>query len=183
MTVCLLYSGWLRTYEQCKPNHNGNLQAEVFRESHINERNTEINYITEYVPEYDSNKAPETKAQHTINQWRNMWLCFEQAPKDCDIYCRMRYDIKLSGPVVFKDYEINDNTVWIPENGDFRDGCNDQFAFGNYNAMKNYFNVYLHYRDIFANGHQFHTESYLKRNLINNGIEIKRLNIQTEIIR
>ena len=183
MKVCLLYSGWLRTYQQCQQNHKDALRAEEFTEVHINETNTEINYLQEQIFTFDDNKAPETKPQHTINQWRNNYLCFHAAPKDYDIYVRMRYDIHLIGGVDFETFEVNNNLCYIAAGHDYRDGINDMFAFGNYETMQKYYSVYLNYNKIYSDGHQFHTESYLKHNLINEGVEIKRLLIETKIIR
>lgn len=182
MKICLIYSGWLRTYEQCKPNH---LQIiGVHDEVHINETNTEIHYYKENIEEYNTNKAPETQTMHTLNQWRNNWLAFNKVPiMTYDVLVRMRYDIELTNKIDFSTYNCENNVIYIPEGSDYRNGCNDQLAFGNYMTMQKYYSVYQNYKSMFQRGFEFHTESYLKQNLIDEGVKIIRIPIQTIIKR
>ena len=160
MKVCLIYSGWLRTYEQCKANHKEMMIAEEFNSVHINEYNTQLHYHTEDIDEYNLNRIPETVVRHSLNQWRNSWLSFQLAPKGFNIYVRMRYDIELTNKIDFSTYTIEDNVIFITEGNDYRDGCNDQFAFGNYMTMEKYYSVYQNHAEIFSTGHKLHTESY-----------------------
>lgn len=180
MRVCLIYSGWLRTYDQCKPNHNEMIG--VHDEVHINETNTEIHYYKENLEEYNTNKAPETQTMHTLNQWRNNWLAFQLATP-ADIYVRMRYDIEITNKIDFSTYSIEDNVIYIPEGSDYRNGCNDQFAFGNHMTMEKYYSIYQNYKSMFERGFEFHTESYLKQNLIDQGVRIVRIPTMTIIKR
>ena len=182
MRVCLIYSGWLRTYQYCKPNHIEMLG--VHDEFHINENNTDIDYHKEDIEEYNLHRIPETVVRHTMNQWRNNWLSFNKVPMmSYDILVRMRYDVELTNKIDFSTYNIEDNVVYIPEGNDYRDGCNDQLAFGNFITMQKYFSVYQHHKEIFSKGYKFHTESYLKRNLEMQGVKIIRIPTQTIIKR
>jgi len=183
MRVCLLYSGWVRTYNQCMQNHIENLKSDSIICVHVNESNTNIDYHKTDIEQYNTNKAGETVVRHTLNQWRNNFLVFDKAPKDCDVYVRMRYDIKLSGLIDFRQYTFSDGLIYIPQGHDYREGINDQFAFGNLNTMTEYYTLYLRHETIFNRGVLFHTETFVKQNLINSGTEIVRIPIQTEIIR
>ena len=183
MKVCLIYSGWLRTYEQCKAHHKEMLIATEINSVHINEYNTVLHYHTEDIEEYNTNKAPETVVRHSMNQWRNNWLAFQLAPKGFDFYVRIRYDIEFTNNINFFTYNCEDNVIYIPEGNDYREGCNDQLAFGNYMTMEKYYSVYQNHESIFKRGHQFHTESYLKQNHLDQGVRIVRIPTMTIIKR
>lgn len=140
------------------------------------------NGITEW-EHYRANKVPETTPNQTVNQWHNNFIAFAKAPKGFDVYVRMRYDIKLSGQVNLESYPLSDDVVYIPKEGDFWEGINDRMAFGNHEAMRKYYSVYLLHPLLFHMGKMFHTESYLKHALDYQGVRIVRLEITSDIIR
>jgi len=185
MKVCLIYSGWLRTYDRCRQNHADNLviPGDVcvvdYNETHGDMRP----FAREDWEHYYQNKAGETQPENTLNMWYNMWRAWEQTPKDLDCYVRCRYDITFSGPIRFEDYEMKPNTVYIPTHGDYREGVNDQFAFGSRDSMEAYFSVYLDHGEHFAAGKMFHSESYLKHTLDKRGINIVRIPQTNMIVR
>lgn len=184
MRACLIYSGWKRTYDQCKANQTAMLVADEFTEYHRDESTANIDFFKFDIEQYNENRIPETKVRHTLNQWHNSFFSFGQAsPQDGDVFVRIRYDIELTGQIRFADYPLKDNLVYIPFGQDYRAGVNDQFAFGNYQSMKKYFSVYLNHERIFNQGVPFHTESYLRKHLENEGVEIKRLEVETVIKR
>lgn len=183
MNVCLTYSGYTRTWAQCRPNHEANLSPAPRHAVHYNE--TEHNLVAYERDEwgYSANKAPETWPENTMNMWHNMYYAFLLAPMGMDVYVRIRYDIFLEGAVDFSQYEYPDDRVYIPIGNDFRDGVNDQFAFGSYAAMTRYFRIYLDHWLYFKEGKQFHSESYLKYNLDFHGVAIERLPFSNRIVR
>lgn len=183
MKVCLIYSGWLRTREQCRMNQAANLIAPEFMETHINEYNTQLHFHTEDIERYNERKAPETVVRHTMNQWRNQWLSFQLAPKDCDIYVRIRYDIIFFNKIFFENYAIHDDIIYIPYGHEYRGGCCDMFAFGNYKTMEKYFNVYLNHEAIYNGGTEFHTEQFVKQNMLMQGVKIEHMGSTVDIVR
>lgn len=185
MTVCMIYSGWLRTWEQCKGNHAEVLRPAPAHVVHYNETTHDLTpFPREQWEHYRENKAPETEPENTLSMWRGMWEAWRLAPQGFDCYVRNRYDIVLEGGGVnFEEWPMIDDTVYIPEGQDFRDGVNDQFAFGNYQSMEKYYSVFLYHKTHFDAGKPFHSESYLKYTLEMLGVKIVRIPITNRIIR
>ena len=183
MTKCLIYSGHRRTYHLNKENHVQCLGDS--QEVHFNDGDANMDFyngITEW-EHYRQNKVPETTPNQTVNQWHNNFMAFSKAPKGFDCYIRIRYDIKLSGAIDFNRYPLADDVVYIPVDGDFWEGVNDRFAFGNYEAIRKYYSVYLLHPLLFHMGKRFHTESYLKHALDHQGVRIVRLEVTADIVR
>lgn len=182
MNKCFIYSGHLRTWSQNRQNHRETLGTGT--EVHYSDLDHEPDFYNGYEWEhYRENKIPETTPNSTVNQWHNMFMAFAMAKKGFDVYIRMRYDIKLSGSVPFENYELNDNVVYIPKGHDYHNGVCDMMAFGNYEAMRKYYNVYLLHPLLFHLGKMFHTECYVKWSLEHQGVEVRRLDIESQIIR
>lgn len=184
MKVCLIYSGWLRTWDQCRPNHEEMLRPHPTCIVHYNENHGDMRpYKREDFEHYRANKAPETEPENTMNMWANMMEAWRRAPIGYDCYVRNRYDIVFSGPIDFSKYEMAADKVYIPVGQDYREGVNDQFAFGSFYAMCQYFAVFKYHEELFNAGKTFHSESYLKHTLDLRGIQIVRIPQTNTIIR
>lgn len=183
MNICLIYSGHLRTWEQCQRNHAMRLRPGPFSVIHYNETGYSLSPYTHDEWGYGDNKAGETWPENSMNMWHNIYKAFHMAPVGLDVYVRMRYDIELEGDVDFTQYEYPPNRVYIPAGGDFREGVNDQFAFGGWDAIEKYVKVYIDHPMHFKAGKMFHTESYLKHTLDHYGVEIVRLPFANRIVR
>jgi len=184
MKVCIIYSGWLRTWDRCRQNHETHLLPAPAMTIHYSEFDHDLRpYAREDWEHYRENKAPETEPENTMNMWHNMYEAWRMAPPGLDCYVRNRYDIIFHGVINFADYEMTPNRVYIPTGGDYREGVNDQFAFGSYTAMEAYFDVYYDHAGHFAQGRMFHSESYLHWTLKDRGFEIVRIPQTNEIIR
>jgi len=170
--TCFIYSGWLRTWEYCQKNHAEMLPAPD-HVVHYNESNQDILFYKSDIWGYNKNKVPENIPVNTMCMWRNMYKAFHQAPKDYDVYVRNRYDICFNEPI--HEFKVEPNTVYIPQGQDYRDGINDQFAYGDRNAMEMYFNVYINAAMFFGRGVPFHSETYMKLNLNHYGLRIVRI--------
>lgn len=181
MKICMIYSGYLRTWKGCEQNHREMLTPAPDYVVHYNEKHNELHHFKTDIWNYGRNKAPETIPYNTVNMWRNMYLAFQQAPEGFDVYVRNRYDILFSKPIDFNAYQYDDNTVYIPTGNDYRDGINDQFAFGNLEAMRKYYRVYTYHPHHFAMGKTFHSESYLKYTLQEQGVKIVRIPVTNSI--
>lgn len=177
MTRAIIYSGFLRSWESVKANHIENIYGDhccVYMEPEDKMQPQ----LTNHSPALHLNAAGETSIINTLNQWRNRKAAFNLTEKDFGIYVIARTDIRFSGPI---DFNIQPGKIYIPSGNDHRDGINDQFAFGDYDVMKWYCDLYDHYRDYFNGGLIFHPETYLKHHL--RGIEVIRIPQTNEIVR
>lgn len=194
MRIAVLYSGQLRTWNQCRANQEANLftpETDLFFHTYTEPGNTNYkqfvkipgDYFGRDIDQYYPNRNPVSTPLGVIQPWLNSFIGFCIVPQDYDIYVRSRCDIQLSGNINFNEYPINDNEIYIPFGNDYFKGVNDQFAFGNYNVMKTYFSIFIEYQKIYDSGEQFHPESYVTENLKRHGIHINRLSITNTILR
>lgn len=188
MINTIIYSGFLRTWDKVKENQEKNLWKEGDEVIFYTEKAPEWNKEHKFYPIQDqlddfsrvlaTNAAPETHILNTLNQWRNRYYAFSRILHNTPIFIVSRTDIKFSGKLNFgQQYE----TIYIPQGNDYREGINDQFAYGGYREMRHYCDLYLHYKTYFNEGLQFHPETYLKRHL--RDIEIIRTPVTNQIIR
>jgi hypothetical protein len=190
----IIYSGFTRTWEQVKENQKEN----------IIEYGDELLFYTTEEPicqqryewtrlgpqllhgpvferqysRYSSNAAGETSIINTLNQWRNRRDAFGlYGLDDKKTIVIARTDINLSAKV---NFTIEPNVVYIPEGQDYG-GLNDQFAFGDYAAMKYYCSMYDRIDEYWNAGCKFHPETLLAYHLRNT--MVIRIPVQTQIIR
>jgi len=91
-----------------------------------------------------------------------------------DIVIYLRADMVIDSPIEF-DFNLQDNTVYIPEGNDWCNGLNDQMAIGKNNTMKTYCNIIDNIDAIYKKyNSQFHTETYVKQNMMMNEIKVER---------
>ena len=199
MKTAIINTGYLRTAEKCRANQWANLLEGVdFDEYYFtHEKITFLhpdrmgNVFQKQIPynfyptlptphPYYANKAPETEPCNVLNMWHNLFISFCLVPNTYDCYVRNRPDIQFSGRV---HLENEPGKVYIPHGNDYREGINDQFAFGCYESMRVYFSLYLYHERYFNQGVMFHPEGYLKHHLEQNGIEIVRVNPTQAILR
>jgi hypothetical protein len=199
MKTAVINTGYLRTAEKCRANQWGNL---------LSRYNCDEYYYTHEPPEYIGadlsgsvsikqipynfyptlptphryyeNKAPETEPCNVLNMWHNLFISFCLVPNTYDCYVRNRPDIQFNGAVHLNN---EPGKVYIPHGNDYRDGINDQFAYGCYESMRVYFSLYLFHERYFNQGVMFHPEGYLNHHLKENGIEIVRVDPTQWILR
>jgi hypothetical protein len=130
---------------------------------------------------YDSNKSPEGNVRQTLKQWIGNLCAFHMAPSDADVYVRIRPDLQFNGPLVFE--KPKPRTIYIPQGMDFR-GINDQFAYGDWETMRDYFLVYENSHHLWQKGVTHNSEAMQLANLKDKGIEIVRFaSPQHDLIR
>lgn len=204
MKIALIYSGNLRTWDQCKPNHKDTFgDQDVYGYFFTDRDPTETNHIQDKRPrvyqwvqyhqslfddpfgehKFNSRKAPENTAHQTLNQWHSSYIGFHLVPRKYDVYVRVRCDIKFNGPLDFSRFDYLTNNIYIPEGMNYG-GVNDQFAFGNYEVMRIYYSVFLNCYQLFDDGVLFHSETMQMENLKRNGVNIVRFGSpQHDLIR
>lgn len=204
MRIALLYSGFLRTWELCRANHIDNIYKQ--------NKNIDLYFHTDADPSdeaytivdwrfywtplpeklfypdpnqphpYNDRKSPEGSVYQTLRQWQCNFVGFSIVPSDYDVYVRIRPDLKFNGPLVLQKPEPK--TIYIPEGMDYR-GINDQFAYGDYETMKAYFQVFENYHFLWRDkGVMFNSEVMQKANLEDKGITVVRFGSpQHDLIR
>jgi len=198
MKVAIINTGYLRTAEKCRANQwdnllKGNYFGEYFYTHEYPEYIGENGNLCgfEQIPynfyptiptphAYYANKAPETEPCNVLNMWHNLFISFCLVPNTYDCYVRNRPDIQFSGAV---HLDNEPGKIYIPHGNDFREGINDQFAYGCYESMRVYFTLYLYHERYFNQGVMFHPEGYLNHHLKENGIEVVRVDPTQWILR
>lgn len=202
MNVCLIYSGFLRTWDRCMPNHFDNIVKP--NDNNVKDSGNSVTgfFHTDKnpfpdslwgfkhhwtpIPEklfypdpfahihpYSDRKSPEGSVVQTLRQWQCNFVAFSIVPSTFDVYVRIRPDLKFNGPMVFQKPEPK--TIYIPQGMDFG-GINDQCAYGDYDTMKIYYQVFENYHSLWRDkGILFNSEVMQKANLEDKGINVVRL--------
>lgn len=185
MITALIYTGHLRTWSQCRDNHRQMLwpySNDMFMHTVEDLKLTDFHILDGVSHRYNQRRRGETSVANTLNQWHNNFIGFALVPKVYDVYVRVRPDIVFDKPVRFNDYDCTGRTIYITKEKDYG-GVNDQFAFGNYDVMKDYYSVYLNHAQLFDSGVEFHTETMVLANLNLYGINIVRIDVEENIVR
>jgi hypothetical protein len=144
---------------------------------------------------------------NVLNNWHNGFIGFDLVPSTYDVYIKSRCDIVLSAQervsksmsleqykqlpyneaashdtLDLNAYEIKPNVIYVTRS--FSESLlNDQFAIGDYETMRKYFEVYLHYRVSMNDGFRFHAETMLYLHLERQGITTVQLDFSNLLIR
>jgi hypothetical protein len=185
--MVVVYSGFTRSWNQVKQNQLENIISEgddlffyttTEPEIHLPYRWKELGpQLLEHDPKYKNNAAGETSIINTINQWRNRRDAFGLVNPGSNVYAIARTDTGFTGKI---DFTITPGIVYIPEGQDYG-GFNDQFAFGDYGAMKYYSELYEYFDQYWNDGVRFHPETMLRHHLRNT--MVIRVPQQTQIVR
>lgn len=136
------------------------------------------------------NKATETKIENCSSMFYHNKKAFElikNSKKAYDVVLKYRADIDLSPSLKFLTFKettniIEQNTVYIPKGNDFG-GVNDQIAYGDLDSMEKYCKTFDNILKICADGHRFHPETLLFRNLERERVTIARFNFNWTLVK
>jgi hypothetical protein len=119
-------------------------------------------------------KAPETKTTNTLSMFYKINKCFSLIEPGYDIVIRSRLDIRVDSPLEF-DYNEG---VHVPCGGDHRGGLLDLFAYGSYNSMKTYTQLFQYLNEYIKDKQMclFHPETLLRFHCNYNRLPIHRFN-------
>lgn len=95
-------------------------------------------------------------ATNTLSMFYKIQKTFDLIEKKYDVYIRMRFDNTFDKVII----EENDFLNFPLQSG--HSGICDQFAFGNYNNMKEYCHMYDKLNDYILNNGEFHPETIVK---------------------
>lgn len=132
-------------------------------------------------------KASETKLENCSSMFYHNQKAFElikNSKKHYDIIVKYRADINNnSNFLTFKECgrEIEENTVYIPKGNDYG-GVNDQIAYGSMSSMEKYCKTFDNILKICADGHRFHPETLLFRNLEREKVTIARFDYSWNLV-
>lgn len=176
----------------CSSDNSTNIEDFVIKykpKDYINDKieidENELNY-------YKSVRVPrEVSVENVLRHFTNkkrVYNIFNQYTKEnnlhYDVIVTLRIDIKF-----FKEFIINkpeNNTIYIPNGEDHRNGINDQIAYGNQSVMEKYCNIMDNCKFIISNKltrHGFHPESLTLSNIKLHEITIQRFNLKYKITR
>jgi len=134
--------------------------------------------------QYDIIEEFYTKRRNVVSMFYNRMRVFELMKNSGKIYdCLVSYRLDLFSYNKI-DYTIDSNSIYIPEGCDHYNGINDQVAYGSYESMSIYMNVFS-----FMKGYldekkcKFHPEQINKCHLISNSVPIVRTGYIYNIVR
>jgi hypothetical protein len=136
------------------------------------------------------NKAAETKLENCSSMFYHNKMAFDlvkKSNKKYDVILKYRADIDLGCDLKFITFqecvnELENMTIYIPKGNDFG-GVNDQIAYGTEESMERYCKTWDNIILICKDGHRFHPETLLFRNLEREKITIARFNYKWSLVQ
>jgi hypothetical protein len=136
-------------------------------------------------------KPLETNVENVIRHFINKKRVYEIFEKyinsnnlKYDIVISLRIDANISNKFIFENPKSN--TIYIPNGHDYRNGINDQIAYGNQDVMKKYFSIIDNCKLILEKNIStvgFHPENLTLANIKLHELEISRFELEYNIIR
>ena len=200
MKIAILFSGRIDYYKRNYDNlitkivNNNNVDFYLSTTPDLTNENDLKDFIELYRPfkiinepikhDFDIYKFEKlscwTKPLNICNMWYNRMRVFNMIENrdTYDIIINYRLDLYAFNSM---DYEIN-NLLNIPIGENHEGGCNDQIAYGTYDIMSTYMNLYLHLQDILSNC-LMHPETILMNYIKKFDIKVRRFEFIYYIIR
>lgn len=137
-------------------------------------------------------KPAETNSGNFLSMQAGRQLLLEQLmasdqfdPRRYDVFCYTRPDVCLNDQLS-SDFlsRIAGEAVYVPKNGHWRNGVNDQFAIGQFSAIKTYLSLYSQIAAYYAADRvQLHPELMLRHHLKAHQIAVNKLTCDNVIFR
>ena len=197
MKVAILFSGRINYYKDIYNNiveklvSNNKVDFYLSTSPDIIDENDLIGFIDLYKPikvinehikhDFDYNKYEKlscwVRPKNICDMWYNRMCIFNEIEDKYDIILSYRLDLIAFNSM---NFDINDY-INIPYYADY-EGINDQVAYGNYNEMKKYMNLYSYLPEI-LNNCLMHPETILKYYINNYNLNINRFKFVYYIIK
>jgi hypothetical protein len=128
--------------------------------------------MAEYFPNHDGAVFLQTQEEiESLRQFMSRHSYNEVVSGISAIY---RMDAEHTTVKIIDLDFYEENTCFIPEGQDWRDGLNDQIAYGDFKTMKKYCGLIENIRILCESGVVFHPETLLSNHLQKEGVKIKR---------
>lgn len=126
-----------------------------------------------------NNIQRDTKFENVMHMWRKRKLSFDMIKEKYDAYVYSRLDIGMHDefPIDILD-KVSNDTIFIPDGGDYEGGYNDLMAVGNYESMKIYMDMIDNILKYSKEGCIFHPEILLRYHLNKNKINVQRFKMK-----
>lgn len=136
------------------------------------------NAIQKFNKDDFTNLNPDTKFDNCMHMFRKRKLAFDLIDEKYDFYIYTRLDIAFWNKFDIEILDsIDENTILVPNGGDYEGGLNDMMAIGRHKVMKTYSEVFDYIPTHNKNGCRFHPETLLKYHLTENNINIERFHM------
>jgi len=156
---------------------------------YVNERIIHPNILSAYpgrLPGTD-NESLYTLGCQLINKFRVHMLLEEHIKATnitYDAVICMRLDLRINTIFALSNSILNENSIYIPSEGDCENGVNDQFAIGSMKVMKKYCETYKYLQYLLENKLSIpHAENLNLANLKYNEVVIQRFPFSYYIIK
>lgn len=126
-----------------------------------------------------NNRHRDTKFENVMHMWRKRKLSFDMINDKYDVYVYSRLDIGMYDEFPIDALGgISNNTILIPDGGDYEGGYNDLMAVGNHESMKVYMSMIDNMLDYSKEGCMFHPEVLLRYHLNKKNMNVKRFTMK-----
>lgn len=176
----------------CSSDNSNNIKEFIMKYNPISYINDEIildndilNYYKQFRKPFETNV--ENAVKHFMNKQRVYQLLktyIEKTGKKYDIIMSLRVDLQFSSKIIFQYPQKN--TIYIPHGKDYRNGINDQIAYGDQNTMEKYNNIISQCKNILLynlSKYGFHPENLTAANIKLHGLNIHRFPLTYKIVR
>ena len=139
-----------------------------------------------------ANKPEETNAGNFLSMQSGRQLLLEQLKvssdfdaSQFDVFCYTRPDVCLNDQISADLFtNLADSAVYVPKNGHWRNGVNDQFVLGRYAALQAYLSLYSKISHYYSCDHvTLHPEQMLAHHLRVNHLNVNKLPCDNVIFR
>lgn len=137
------------------------------------------------------NKYPETNVENTVRMFQGIRRCNQLKSRYevengfvYDFVVRVRSDVQIVSQLdLGKFMPLTREFVVFPEDGHWRGGLNDQFAFGSSELMDTYSTVFDYIVEHCNSGCPFHPETLLRFHLTRMGVLPVMAPLSTKLVR
>jgi hypothetical protein len=121
---------------------------------------------------------PETNIDHMVRHFKNKERVFSLLDDNLNVDCVLSVRLDLYYESKFNIQNCENDTIYIPSGNDYRGGINDQIAYGSYESMKVYMNLYNNIKNLNS---IIHPENLTLANI--KQLNIKRFDLKYKIVR
>ncbi len=191
MKVAVILSGDIRNFDECYSSLESNVlrynECDVFMHAYDEDRVSEAlnvfkpkKFLVDAKSKNTSNissscfynKPPEANPEAIFAMWKNIKKSFDLIDQNYDFVLKTRYDVKYCSPLEIKSF--SNQSLFIPEGGDWRGGLFDMLCVSSYENMKVYCSLYDRLNQYSESGVPCHSEIMLRHHVNQSKILVNR---------